>query len=58
MTTDAVWNGGMGTLAYTWRDGKERGKYVKWRNAPQENRKGGATDKGKPRFPAAVTEVP
>ena len=36
---------------------RKRGKYVKWRNAPQENRKGGATDKGKPRFPAAVTEV-
>ncbi|MDC1816531.1 MULTISPECIES: hypothetical protein [Bacteroidales] len=24
MTTDAVWNGGMGTLAYTWRGGKEK----------------------------------
>ena len=26
MATDAVWNGGMGTLAYTWRDGKEKGE--------------------------------
>ena len=47
MTTDAVWNGGIGTLAYTWRGGKEKEKCVGWRNAPQENRKGDATDKGK-----------
>ena len=48
MTTDAVWNGGMGTSAYIWRGGKEKGK----------SEKGGATGQGgKRRFPAAVTEV-
>ena len=47
MTTDAVWNGGMGTLAYTWRGGKEKEELCGMRNAPQESEKGGATDKGK-----------
>ncbi|HAC41593.1 MAG TPA: hypothetical protein DCE73_00030 [Paraprevotella xylaniphila] len=37
----------MGTLAYTWRGGKEKGKCKGWRDAPRGNQKGGATDKGK-----------
>ncbi|MCU6776808.1 hypothetical protein [Phocaeicola fibrisolvens] len=46
MTTDAVWNGGMGTLAYFWRGGKEKGKSVGWRDAPQEKNKGQCNGQG------------
>lgn len=59
MTTDAVWNGGMGTLAYTWRGGKKKEEMCEM--AQRATRKVGWTaqqKKGKLRFPAAVTEVP
>ena len=59
MTPDAVWNGGMGTLAYIWRGGKEKGESVKY-GATRHRKIERAVQrtKGKHLFPAAVTEVP
>ena len=59
MTTDAVWNGGMGTLAIHLERRKGKGgKYVGWRNAPRKKWKGRRNGQGKLCFPAAVTECP
>ena len=40
-----------------WRGGKEKGKHRGWRNAHGEVQRAAQRTRGKPRFPAAVTEV-
>ena len=61
MTTDAVWNDGMGTLAIHLERRKGKGGST-WDGATRhgESRKGAAqlAREGKPGFPAAVKEVP
>ena len=59
MTPDAVWNGGMGTLAILLERRKGKGGST-WDGATRhgESGKGGATGRGKLCFPSAVTEVP
>ena len=59
MTPDAVWNGGMGILAYTWRGGKEKGESVKYgATRHRKIERAAQRTKGNHLFPAAVTEVP
>ena len=56
--TDAVWNGGMGISAYLLgrREGKG-GSIEDGATRPGEVQRAAQRTRGKPRFPAAVTEV-
>ncbi|EFV31378.1 MULTISPECIES: hypothetical protein [Bacteroidaceae] len=58
MTTDAVWNGGMGTLAYLLERREGKGKECGMaRCATGKDKKAVLRTRGKQRFRAAVTEV-
>lgn len=58
MATDAVWNGGMGTLAYLLERRKGKGGSIEdGATRHGEVQRAAQRTRGKPRFPAAVTEV-